>query len=276
MKTEDIKAFYTRYNDKIFDKRLNSPYKLRRYAHIKQYQSVLSFVEPGMKVLDAGCGDGILSVMMAKKGAIVTGCDISEPNIERCRAYAKEQGLSNIQFQLADSEKLPFADNSFDLVVSSHVLEHLPDFDLGLRELLRVSKKQAVAAIPTVLNKCSLVQVGHGWFYLKGPRSFAALPWGTLKMFWALVTGQEGVNETYGGEGAPHVFRFPWIMKKKIRKNGFILKQYEASSLVIPYFEFLLPVTKFLDQYKDRKFFRNFGYGTTYLIEKPLTIGKVK
>ena len=167
MKNENqIKDFYTGDSDKITEKRFNSPYKLRRYAHIAQYESVLAYVEPGMRVLDAGCGEGTLSIMIAKKGAIVTGCDISKPNIENAVNYAKENNLSNINFVLGDAENLPFSDNEFDLVVSSHVLEHLPDFDKGLREVMRVSKKRAVVAIPTVLNPCSLVQVGGGWFYL--------------------------------------------------------------------------------------------------------------
>ncbi len=268
MKDEsDIKDFYATYDDAITEKRFQSPYALRRYAHKKQYESVLSFVEPGMRVLDAGCGDGVLSVMMARKGAKVVGTDISEPNIKRCNEYAEENGLE-IEFILADSESLPFPDDSFDLVVSSHVLEHLPDFDKGLRELMRVTKKRSVAAIPTVLNACSLVQVGHGWFYLKGLRSFAGFFIGFGKMLGALVTGVEGVDETYGGKGAPHVFRFPWIMKRKIKLNGFILVSYEASSVCLPYFESFLPVIRFLDKYKDKYPLKNFGYGTTYVIEK--------
>ena len=266
-KSEDIKKFYTSHSDRIIDKRLNSPYPLRHYAHKAQYESVLSYVKPGMKVLDAGCGEGVLSVMMANKGAVVTGVDISVPNIEKSIEYAREADLK-IDFVLGDSEKLPFNDNSFDLVVSSHVLEHLPDFDLGLREVMRVSKKRSVVAIPTVLNACSLVQVGHGWFYLKGPKSFLAFFVGGFKMFGSLLSGKEGVNETYGGKGAPHVFRFPWIMKRKIKKNGFKLVSYEASSICLPYFDFLLPVVKFLDKFKNKKIMRTFGYGTTFIIEK--------
>ncbi len=263
----EIKKFYTGYHDTIIEKRLRSPYPLRRYAHRKQYEGILKFVKPGMKVLDAGCGEGVLSVMMAQKGAQVTGIDLSEPNIERCRTYAQENNLT-INFIQGDLEKLPFADNSFDLVVSSHVLEHLPDFDKGLCELMRVTKKRAVAAIPTLLNPCSTVQVGRGWFYLKGPRSFAGFFWGLAKTLWALVSGAEGVNETYGSQGAPHVYRFPWIMKRKVERNRYRLVSYEAASLCLPYFHSLLPIVVFLDRYKSKIILRNFGYGTTYVIEK--------
>lgn len=268
MQSRDVKGFYREHSDEIIEKRLNSEYPLRRYAHIQQYESILQFVEKGMRVLDAGCGEGVLSVMMAKKGAVVTGCDISVPNIEKCKEYARENGVYNIDFITADSEELPFPDDTFDLVVSSHVLEHLPDFDEGFREVMRVTKKRAVIAIPTICNPCSLVQVGHGWFYLKGMRSFAGFFIGSLKTIFAFLTFKEGVDESYAGGNVPHIFRFPWIMKWKIKKLGYILVYHEASSICLPYFESLLPVIKFLDNYKSKKIFRNFGYGTTYVIEK--------
>ncbi len=266
MVDDHIKDFYRSHADKITDKRVKSPYPLRKYVHDMQYQSILGFVEPGMRVLDAGCGEGSLSILMAQKGATVVGCDISEPNIEACQLYAKEAGLT-IEFLVADLERLPFPDASFDLVVSSHVLEHLPDFDAGLAELMRVTKKRTVAAIPTILNLCSLVQVGKGWFYLPGIRSFLALPFGLLRMIFAFVTGAEGVDERYEAEDVPHVFRFPWILHKKAHRLGFSVVVQEASSVCIPYFSAFLPLVKALDAHRST-LLRNCGYGTTYVIEK--------
>lgn len=270
MRGKEIKNFYSGYADEIIDKRLRSPYRLRQYAHIKQYESILNFVKPGMRVLDAGCGEGVLSVMMAQKGAVVTGCDLSKPNVDKTKLYAIANNVKDsTEFLVGDAEKLPFPDDTFDLVVSSHVLEHLPDFDQGLREIMRVTKKRAIVAIPTILNLCSLVQVGHGWFYLKGLRSFLVLPIGFLKMIIAFILNREGVNESYAGNNeVPHIFRFPFVMKRKIQKNGYKLISYEASSICLPYFEFLLLFIKFLDKYKSKEICRNFGYGTTFIIEK--------
>lgn len=268
-KPYEIKNFYKGYDDRISSKRWKSKHPLRSYAHERQYDSVLSYVSRGAKVLDAGCGDGALSFMMAGKGTLVTGIDLSVPNINACLKSAKDQGLEErVLFLVGDSEQLPFPDNTFDLVVSSHVLEHLPHFDLGFKEVMRVTKKRTIVAIPTIFNPCSWVQVGGGWFYLKGLRSFAALPFGFLKMLWALITFRDGVNESYVGADVPHMFRFPWVMKRKIKKNGFSLVEYEASSICLPYFEFLLPVIKFLDKYRDKPILRNCGYGTTFIIEK--------
>jgi ubiquinone/menaquinone biosynthesis C-methylase UbiE len=269
MEGEKIKDFYKTYDDRISAKRWKSKYPLRAYAHEKQYASVLSYVMPGMKVLDAGCGDGVLSLMMAEKGAVVTGTDLSVPNIDSSKHRAREAGLEHkVSFMVADLENLPFEDNTFDLVVSSHVLEHIPDFDKGLREVMRVTKSRAVVAIPTIVNPCSWVQVGGGWYYLKGLRSFLSLPLGFGLMVLTYLSGQDGVDEGYVGSGMPHVFRFISVMKDKIRKNGFTLVEYEASSVCLPFFSFLLPVVKMVDQFKKKPLLRNCGYGTTFVIEK--------
>lgn len=265
---KEIKAFYHGYEDRIADKRWKSKYALRAYAHKMQYESVLSYVRPGVKVLDAGCGDGVLSLMMARKGAAVTGVDLSSPNIESALRRAKESGITNTSFIVGDVENLPFEDSSFDLVVSSHVLEHVPDFDKGLREVMRVARKRAIVAIPTVVNPCSWVQVGGGWYYLKGLRSFLALPAGFILMTASYLTCKEGVDEGYVGSGMPHVFRFVRVMKGKIRTLGFRLVGYEASSVCLPYFASLLPLIKFMDKYKNKPILRNCGYGTTFVIEK--------
>ncbi len=268
MKKEAIKDFYTNFADKIVEKRFRSEYKVRSYAHVEQYKSILSKVEPGMKVLDAGCGEGVLAVMMAKKGAAVTGVDISVPNIAAAKEFAAEENAGHIDFFASDLERLPFEADTFDLVVSSHVLEHLPDFDRGLEEIMRVTKKRAVVAIPTIINPCSWVQVGGGMFWLKGPRSFLAMPIGFIKMLIALVMFREGVNEGYVGSEAPHVFRFPWILKLKMKKYGFELVEQEASSISLPFFSSLLPLSKILNRFRKTAFWNNLGYGTTYVIEK--------
>lgn len=262
-----VKNFYIEYADNINTKRLNSPFSVRRYAHARQYKSVLDYVKSGQTVLDAGCGEGSLSVMLAKKGAIVTGTDISVPNIEASKKYAKSENVT-IVFQTADLEALPFPDNSFDVVVCSHVLEHIPDFDKGLQELVRVSRNRVVFAVPTIINMCSWVQVGGSQYYSKGLRAFVALPIGFFKMVYAFIIRAEGVDEGYAGGDVPHVFRFPSAIRKKLSRYGYFLLEQEASTLSIPFFETLLPISKKLDTLSKTKIFKNFGYGTTFVIEK--------
>lgn len=268
MHKDNIKNFYQTYHDAISDKRLNSPYALRQYVHKQQHQSFLNYIKPGDRVLDAGCGDGALAFLLAAHGAHVVGCDISSPNVVQCKEKQNQTNLSNLEFLEADLENLPFPDSSFDLVVSSHVLEHLPDFNRGLRELLRVSKKRVIFAVPSLPNPCSMVQVGGGWFYLKGLRSFAGFFLGLIYTVAAYILGQDGVNENYVGEKMPHVFRFARTVKKAIKAEQAKLISYEADSVCLPYFSSLLPVIKKLNQKRDYPIIRNFGYGTMFIVEK--------
>lgn len=262
------KETYTTFSDKILDKRYNSPNSLRRYAHRAQYQSVVDQVPSGSRVLDAGCGEGALSCLLAAKGCTVTGVDISAPNIERAKALAREMGVEDsVSFLQGDAEHLPVPDASFDAVVSSHVLEHLPDFDQGLRELHRVSRDKVVVALPTILNLCSIVQAGHGSFWELSKRSLLAFPLGLFKTLVHLFG--EGVDEGYSGnKKLTHIFRWPWVMRRRLRRGGFAILYFEASTLCLPYFSWLLPFIRALDRLKDKPFFRNFGYGSTAVLKK--------
>lgn len=273
MKNKNIKNFYSDYADEIITKRFESPYPLRRYVHLMQYKSVAARVQPGERVLDAGCGEGVLAVMLAKQGAVVTGCDLSKPNIERARAYAAEAGVS-VDFQVADAESLPFADKEFDVVVSSHVLEHLPDFDKGLQEALRVAKNRTVIAIPTAWSMLSFVQLGGGWFYLKGPRSFLAFFVGVWRVLIARAFGRDGVDETYAGSGVPHIFRFPHVVRTHIAAAGGEVLIQEASTLALPYFALLLPLARFFDRFRGSPILQSLGYGTTFVIKPPAHRGQ--
>lgn len=268
MNSGDIKGFYETYGDRIVDKRLNSPYPLRRYAHRMGYETIARLVKPGESVLDAGCGEGVLSWYLAERGAIVTAMDISKPNLENARAFLEKKGVLNrVRLVRGDAEDLPFPDASFDWVVSSHVLEHLPDFDRGLSEIRRVTKRRAVVALPTCLNLAAASQLGGADFWRPSKRALIALPWGLLRILLNLKG--EGVQEGYAGKGElPHIWRYPWVMRRRLERGGFRIARFEAATLVLPYFDFFLPLVKFLDRFKHFPFLRDFGYGSIALLKK--------
>ncbi len=268
MDSADIKNFYETYGDRIVEKRLNSPYPLRRYAHRQGYETIAKFVQPGETVLDAGCGEGVLSWYLAERGAKVTAIDISKPNVENAQKFLEKKGvLDRVTVMQGDAEALPFADASFDWVISSHVLEHLPDFDKGLSEIHRVTKKRAIVALPTCLNLAGASQLGGADFWRLSKRAIIALPWGLLRILGNL--GREGVQEGYAGVGElPHIWRYPWVMRRRLERGGFRITRFEAATLMLPYFTFLLPLVKLLDRAKHLPFFRNFGYGSVAVLEK--------
>lgn len=256
------------HSDKILDKRLRSPYPIRQYAHNAQYQIILDHIDPGMTVLDAGCGEGSIGLLLAKKGIASTGVDLSTPNIQRAQQEAKALGYEHLtNFQVGDAEHLPFPDKSFDVVVSSHVLEHLPHFDAGFQELCRVARKRVIVALPTGFNPCALALLGgdHGYWSLS-KRSVFAIPWGFVRTLVALAG--EGVQEGYAGhDELPHIWRFPWVVKRRLRHSDWKIVSYEASTLCLPYFESLLPIVRFLDRFRGISLLRYFGYGSTIVLE---------
>lgn len=265
---EQHREAYTKLHDHIAAERRDSPYALRRYAHRRQWRLIADLVPPGSNVLDAGCGDGILSVMLAKKGCTVTGIDLSEPNIAAARELAKREGVADrVTFLTGAIEHLPFPDRSFSAVVCSHVLEHLPDFQKGVRELARCAQEHIIIAIPTCLNPCAMALLGGDTFWVLSRKSLLALPRGFLRVLLALLRGEEGVHEGYEGHGElVHISRFPWRGKRSLEEGGCTVRRYAASRLLLfPYCIFLLPFARLLERCAWWPIFRNFGHGTTYV-----------
>ena len=84
---------------------------------------------PGSRVLEAGCGVGAQTLIMAAQnpGVRFVSVDLSPASVAQARAAAAAAGLRNVEFQPADIFHLPFAPHSFDHVVLCFVLEHLPE-----------------------------------------------------------------------------------------------------------------------------------------------------
>jgi SAM-dependent methyltransferase len=90
----------------------------------------------GKRVLEYGCGPGSQSFELARRGAHVTGIDISPVAIEIAREQARAEGLE-IEFAVMDAEATTFPDRSFDLIVGGAILHHL-DLDRAYAELARL------------------------------------------------------------------------------------------------------------------------------------------
>ena len=98
-------------------------------------------VEPGLKVLDLGCGDGTTAVPSARRGADVLGVDIARELVDAGNRRAQEHGLTNLRFQEGDACNLSgLAADTFDLVVSIFGAMFAPKpFDVA-KELVRVTR----------------------------------------------------------------------------------------------------------------------------------------
>ena len=96
--------------------------------------AITLFPPPPRKILDVGCGTGVLAAMLTDYGYIVTGIDISDQAIEKCR----EKGLNAYVQDL--SEPFTFQERDFDCILMSEVLEHLVDPVQALQNLREILK----------------------------------------------------------------------------------------------------------------------------------------
>ena len=107
------------------------------YEHFHRYALAARWCA-NTHTLDAACGEGYGSALLAQSGASVKGVDISEQAI--AHAQQRYGQLEGIEFHVSDCTALPFDDAEFDRVVSFETLEHLEEHDLLLAEFKRVLK----------------------------------------------------------------------------------------------------------------------------------------
>ena len=95
----------------------------------------------GEHVLDLGSGtgtDSLVAVQMVGANGHVTGIDMTAAMLAKARAAATEMRVANVEFLEAEAEQLPFADASFDVVISNGVIDLIPDKDAVFGEIFRV------------------------------------------------------------------------------------------------------------------------------------------
>ena len=114
------------------------------YEHFHRYALAARWCD-GLRTLDAACGEGYGSAVLAASANTVEGVDISGEVI----AHARQRygNIENLSFQEADCTSLPFADNEFDAVIFGWTLSYSSDPQKVINEIIRVSKKNTLIAV---------------------------------------------------------------------------------------------------------------------------------
>ncbi|MEX3011380.1 bifunctional 2-polyprenyl-6-hydroxyphenol methylase/3-demethylubiquinol 3-O-methyltransferase UbiG [Hoeflea sp. TYP-13] len=103
----------------------------------------------GLRVLDIGCGGGLLCEPIARMGAQIVGADASETNIEIAKIHAAQSGVE-VDYRAVTAETLAAAGEQFDIVLNMEVVEHVADVDLFLSSCAEMVKPGGLMFIATI------------------------------------------------------------------------------------------------------------------------------
>jgi len=101
-----------------------------------------------LKILDIGCGGGLLCEPLSRLGAAITGIDPSSDNIEVAKLHSKEMNL-NIEYICCSPENLSFKDK-FDVILNMEVIEHVSDVNIFIQNCSKLIKKNGIMFVATI------------------------------------------------------------------------------------------------------------------------------
>ncbi|MEY2696408.1 MAG: bifunctional 2-polyprenyl-6-hydroxyphenol methylase/3-demethylubiquinol 3-O-methyltransferase UbiG [Pseudomonadota bacterium] len=122
--------------------------------HMDAHQTGETLPLSGLRILDIGCGGGILSEAVARLGATVTGIDVVERNLMIAKRHA-EEGSLRIDYRCIAAENLSEEGHRFDVVLNMEVVEHVADLPLFLKSVSALVKPGGVLIVAT-LNRTIL------------------------------------------------------------------------------------------------------------------------
>lgn len=131
----------------------------QRYRSHYHIQPWLDELEPGKEILEIGCGIGMDSRQIAKRGLDLTAVDLTEVGVSTARERFAKEGLPG-RFMVADACNLPYDDASFDYVYSFGVLHHAADTEKTIQEVYRVLRGGGQARI-MLYHRRSLNELAH-------------------------------------------------------------------------------------------------------------------
>ncbi|MGI8952107.1 MAG: class I SAM-dependent methyltransferase [Chitinophagaceae bacterium] len=214
-------------------------YEYNRIADRKRVDFITNVLKKSLpfnaRILDVGCGNGVISRHLGRAGFNVVGIDVSEKTIEIAKSNTQ---LSNVIFMKKNAEELVASGEKYDAIICSEVLEHLSEPE-KLLEVLHESLKEKGKLIVTVPNG-------------KGPReTLVTKPVLNLRKknnwLWKLMNkiksslGYKGTTAQSAADNLDHVqFFSKKDLEKLSQKNGFKITGFGKANFVEDVFPFSL------------------------------------
>jgi 2-polyprenyl-3-methyl-5-hydroxy-6-metoxy-1,4-benzoquinol methylase len=159
--TEELRTYYEGRARELDELALTyehpDPYK--RFFYGSRFRAVLDALDPhpGEEILEVGCGSGYYTRELARLGAVVTATEYAPSALAQARRNVGEVA----DFRLEDAQRLSFADASFDKVLSSEVIEHVPDPERAVSEASRVLRPGGLLVVSTP-SRLSPLNLAYG------------------------------------------------------------------------------------------------------------------
>lgn len=135
---------YHQYGDRWYTAQDDPVALLRAESVVKNIwilEKLAKYKKTNAQILDVGCGGGFLSNALAREGYKITGVDLSAESIEVAKRY---DTTMTVQYIVADAYRLPFKDQSFDVITAMDFLEHIEEPARAIHEFSRVLRSGGV------------------------------------------------------------------------------------------------------------------------------------
>lgn len=190
-------------------------------AFRRRVVKLLGYMElrDGTRVLDCGCGAGFYLMAMSELWNLeLTGLDDDPAKLREARSH----GIAAELVQ-GDAQRLPFEDGSFDVVLMSEVLEHLPSDQDALEEVSRVLRPGGVLAVSV-------------------PHERYPFAWDPINRIWTAIGGQPIRRGPIVGIWTNHVRLYePGVLVDRLRNAGFSIEAVEETThYCVPFMHFLV------------------------------------
>lgn len=167
----------------------------------------------GLRVLDAGCGEGKNAAFLAGRGASVDAFDVSDHAIGHARALWVEH--PSIKWQVADARQLPIADNSYDIVVAYgllHCLRTQAEIESVAERLMRCTRRSGLHVVCTFNNRHQELQAHPRFSPALLPHTFFE----NLYAGWSMIYSSDSdLHETHPHNNLPHTHSMTRLITRK-------------------------------------------------------------